>query len=275
MAVTTVDQYGAPSYGDLGRPVAGVIFHTPENVDPTLAQAIAVAQWQGTPANTSGGSYHGILGHDSVKFTHSWATCTNPVHWRMVRSVPWNKAAGGVTSNHTPPSQGGVWAPDRFPWIKQLVHAGAYADPNKYFHQIAIGGKAAQYVQNGYPLGLLMAVAEWVKILEDAYGYSSVMTLHRQWQTNRSDPGPENFADLVLVEYNKMFSAPTPTPEPTPTPTPPPLPAPTTYTQAEVDALLYAERSKVAGQITAAVDTAVAPYKQRIAEFRELAGRAL
>lgn len=209
--VRTVDQYGAPSYGAIGRPVAGKIFHTPENVDPTLAQAIAVAKWQASASNTSGGSYHGILGHNA---SHTWVDCTNPDHWTMVRSVPWDKASGGVSTRRD-----SIWQPERFPWIKQLVHAQAYSDPNKYFHQIALSGKAAQYVQHGYPKGAVIALAEWVKILEKAYSYDSVMTLHRMWQTNRSDPGPLNLADLILDEYQKLNQpAPVPVPEPTPVP---------------------------------------------------------
>lgn len=214
--VRTVDQYGAPSFGPLGRPVAGFIFHTPENVDPTLAQAIAIAKWQASSGNTAKGSYHGILGHDSAKFPHSYMlNCEDPEHWVMVRSVPWDQAAGGVTTYRGTD----VWAPERYPWMKQLVHAQAYADPNKYFHQIALGGKAAQYVQNGYPKGAVIAIAQWVKILERAYGYDAVLTLHRFWQLNRTDPGPENFADLVLEQYHLLgVPAPVPTPEPVPEP---------------------------------------------------------
>lgn len=260
MAVTTADQYGAPSYGALGRPVAGQIFHTPENVDPTLAQAIAVAKWQGTTGNTSGGSYHGILGHDSVKYAHTWIGCLHAAHWTMVRSVPWDQASGGVTSNHTPPSEGGVWSPERYPWIKQLVSAAAFADPNKYFHQISLSGKAAQYVTNGYPKGLVIATAEWVRILEKAYGYDAVLTLHRMWQTNRSDPGPLSFTDLVLAEYNRLYN-------PAPEPARAPAPIPKVYTEAEVAALVAAERSKAL--------TALDPYKRRIGEFKELAGKAI
>lgn len=226
--VRTVDQYGAPSFGALGRPVAGFIFHTPENVDPTLAQAIAVAKWQATTANTSRGSYHGILGHDSVRYTHNLYTCTDPEHWVMVRSVPWDQACGGVTTSRDIT----VWAPQRYPWIKELVHANAYADPNKYFHQIAISGKAAQFTQNGYPKGAITAIAQWVKILEKAYGYDAVLTLHRFWQLNRSDPGPVNFADLVMEEYTRLNA---PAPAPTPTPTPTPTPVPVNPLQAVVD----------------------------------------
>lgn len=229
--VRTVDLYGAPSYGPLGRPIAGLIFHTPENVDPTLAQAIAVAKWQASSGNKSGGSYHGILGHDSAKYPHSYMlSCDDPEHWVMVRSVPWNTAAGGVTTNRDP----SIWRPDRFPWIKQLVHAQAYADPNRFFHQIALSGKAAQYVQNGYPKGALIAVAQWVKILEKAYKYDAVLTLHRMWQTNRSDPGPLDFADLVLKEYRKL-DAPAPDPVTPPPPPPEPEPEPVNPLQAVVD----------------------------------------
>ena len=236
--VRTVDQYGAPSYGPIGRPVAGTIFHTPENVDPTLAQAVAVAKWQAGRGNTSGGSYHGILGHDSAKYPHGYMLgCDDPEHWVMVRSVPWNQCAGGVGNNlgHT-----------RYPWMKQLIHPEALRDPNKYHHQIALGGKAAQYVQNGYPKGLIIAAAEWVKILEKAYSYDSVLSLHRHWQTNRSDPGPINFADLVLEEYFRK-----------PAPAPAPAPTPKTYTQAEVDALLRGPNTRIFTK-NKKIDTAIA-----------------
>lgn len=213
--VNTVDQYGAPTYGPIGRPVAGLIFHTPENVDHTLAQAIAVARWQGTASNTSGGSYHGILGWDSKR-----GNMDNPDAWVMVRTVPWDTASGGVTTRRD-----SIWAPSRYPWIQKLVHPAAYGDPNKYFHQIALSGKAAWYNTNGYPKGAVIALAQWVKILEKAYSYDAVLTLHRMWQTNRSDPGPIDLADKVLAAYEAL-SAPAPTPTPTPTPTPAPAPSP-------------------------------------------------
>ena len=205
MTVSTVDAYGAPKYGPIGRPPAGQIFHTPENADISLASAIAVAKWQATSGNTSGGSYHGILGYDSKR-----GGLENPNAWVMVRSVPWDQACGGVSTRRD-----SIWAPDRYPWIKQLVSAAAYSDPNKYFHQIALSGKAAWYTTNGYPKGAVTRLAEWVKILEEAYKYDAVLTLHRMWQTNRSDPGPVNLADLVLAEYQRL-NAPAPEPPPPP-----------------------------------------------------------
>lgn len=203
MPLTTVDAYGAPSYGAIGRPPAGVVFHTPENADHTLPQAINIAKWQATAGNTSGGSYHGILGYDAAK-----GSMVNPEAWVMVRSVPWNLAAGGLSGDHG----AWHWNPDRYPWIRASLPLIAFNDPNRWMHQIAISGKAAWYVQNGFPLGLLIRVAEWVKTLEVAYGYDALLTLHRHWQTDRSDPGPLTFADQVMVEYDKLYNPPIPVP---------------------------------------------------------------
>lgn len=203
MSVSTVDVYGAPKYGPIGRPPAGLVFHTPENADISLASAIAVARWQATSSNISGGSYHGILAHDATR-----GTTDNPNAWVMVRSVPWDQASGGLSTLRDT-----TWAPDRFPWIKQLITPAAYTDPNRWFHQIALSGKASWYVTNGYPKGAVIRLAEWVKILEGAYGYDAVLTLHRMWQTNRSDPGPLDLADKVLAEYERL-NAPPPPPEP-------------------------------------------------------------
>lgn len=225
MVMATVDQYGAPSYGALGLPPAGVVFHTPENADHTLASAIGIAKWQASTGNTSGGSYHGILGYDASR-----GAMTRPDAWVMVRSVPWNRAAGGLSSNRDP----AIWRPDRFPWIKELISPAAYLDPNKYMHQIALSGKAAWYVANGYPSGLVTRLAEWVRTLEKAYNYNAVLTLHRMWQTNRSDPGPLTLGDLVLAEYERMFNAPAPAPVPTPEPVP--APDPTVLLQSRLDA---------------------------------------
>lgn len=252
MAVSTFDAYGAPSYGAIGRPPAGVVFHTPEfGSTPSLANAIACAKWQATSSNTSGGSYHGILGHDDVKYTHGPKGCTVADHWTMVRSVPWNLACGGLSGNHTPPSQGGSWEPGRYPWIAQLLGAAAYADPNRWLHQIALSGKTAWFLTNGYPVGMLKRIAEWLLILEKAYGYDAVLTLHRHWQTNRTDPGALDFAEKVLVEYGKLV-APTPTPTPTPTPEPTPV---KTYTQAELD---EAKRTATASGRAAGIKAAAA-----------------
>lgn len=210
--VLTVDQYGAPSYGPLGRP-EGFGFHTPENVDHTLAQAIAIARWQASTGNTSGGSYMGILGWNGR------APMSDPMAWTMVRSVPWNVACGGLSGNHTPPPAGS-WAPGRYPWIAEFLSDAAYADPNRFLQQISISGKAAWWSSKlstaaGYAeiRGAMIALARWIKVLEQAYSFDAVLTLHRHWQTNRTDPGPVNFADRVFEEYVKLAeSVPAPAP---------------------------------------------------------------
>lgn len=220
MPLHTVDVYGAPAYGAIGRPPAGMVFHTPEwGADPALQNAIDCAKWQATSANTSGGSYHGLLGHGG-QHTDNMATCTVADHWVMVRSVPWNLAAGGLTSRRDV----NIWQPDRFPWIRASLPGPAFQDPNRWLHQISIAGRAAFFVENGYSKGLLIRLAEWVKTLETAYSYDSLMMLHRHWQADRTDPGPLDLADLVLIEYERMYNAPVPVPVPVPVPIPPPPP---------------------------------------------------
>lgn len=213
--LTAVDVYGAPNYGPgrmvPGRP-EGWAIHTPENTDPSLTSAKGIAAWQASTGNTSGGSYHGIIGHEG---TDTATTCTLPAHWTMVRSVPWNGFAGGISSNRDP----AVWQPDRYPQLRQHLSAAAFADPNAYLHQISISGKAVQYA-NGYPLGLVTRLAQWLVTLENAYSYDALLTLHRHWQANRSDPGPLNLPDLLLAEYRRITATGT-TPTPTPTPTDP------------------------------------------------------
>lgn len=248
MALSTHDAYGAPQYGFIGRPPAGVVFHTPENANETLQSAIDIAKWQAGSTNTSGGSYHGILGHNTT--SHPAKGCTVASHWTMVRSVPWDRAAGSISSSRDP----AVWQPGRYPWMAQLLGAAAYADPNKWLHAIALSGKAAWYVTNGYPPGAVAALAEWVLTLERAYKYDAVLTLHRFWQANRTDPGPVNLGDLVLAAYEKLVA---PAPAPTPTPAPAPV---VSYTQAQLDAAVTKARGegRAAGVKAAAAAAAAA-----------------
>lgn len=196
----SIDLYGAPQYGPLGPP-EGWAIHTPENLNPSLAQAIATARWQADPArNRSGGSYHGLLGHDGPE---AWYECQSPDHWVLVRSVAWNLAAGGISTRRD-----SIWAPDRYPRLRQVLSSGAYADPNRFLHQLAISGRAAQYVEHGYPRGLILALVRWIFTLERAYRYDAFLTLHRWWQNNRTDPGPEKLVPMLLTEYLQQRNTP-------------------------------------------------------------------
>lgn len=190
MTLRTVDAYGAPSFG--ARPgTEMIVFHTPENASIGLQSAIDIARWQATAANTSRGSYHGILALDAKG---------EPV---MVRSVPWNLAAGGLSTRRD-----AIWAPDRYPWIRSALSARAFADPNAYAIQIAISGRTRDLIASGYGGDrLIRALAEWVQLLEKAYRFDALLTGHFMWQTNRSDPGPD-LANRVLDAYLELTAPP-------------------------------------------------------------------
>ena len=248
MVLATVDAYGAPRYGI--RPgTEQIIFHTPENAGGVgIDAAIATARWQAGSGNTSGGSYNGIIAH---RGTDNPASCATEDHWVMVRSVPWNQAAGGVSTNRDP----AIWQPGRYPWMKQLLSAAAYADVNAYAIQISLCGTAAWYNANGYPAGLRKSLARWVLTLERAYKFDAVLTEHRYWQTNRSDPGTRGLSAQVLEAYGRL-TAPAPTPEPTP---PPPPPAPT---ELELARQAIAGLERRVGVKNAAIDEAIAALQR-------------
>lgn len=208
MARHSIEEYGAPTYGP-GGPFEGWALHTPENPDVSLASAIAIARWQASAGNTSGGSYHGILGHSG---SDAPATCTDEDHWTMVKTVPWSLAAGGLSTRRD-----AVWSPGRFPRIEANLSAAAYADPNRFLHQISLSGKAAWYEANGYPKGCVRALVRWIRQLETTFEYDAFLTMHRQWQTNRSDPGPLSLTTTLLAEYERQTTVPDPqTPPPDP-----------------------------------------------------------
>ena len=204
--VAVYDNYGAPQYGALAQP-EGLIFHTPENPSIYLSSAVAVTTWQASPGNSSGGSYHGVLacrdGTDPADYRN----------WVMVRSVPWNRIAGGVTSKRTNPP----WDP--VGWLDDLLSSAATYDPNKYHHQIALSGRAAWY--RGTPIstwrGAVVRAAQWCRILEVAYRYNCVLSEHTNWQSNRSD-ATGYLADAVLEEYLRQMDGGGAVPSPSPAP---------------------------------------------------------
>lgn len=203
MALPKIDVIGAPDYGAL-KGKEGIVFHTPENSDPSLEAAIATARWQATSGNSSGGSYHGILGYDTTLGKMSEAKA-----WVLVKTVPFGHIAGSISTRRD-----AIWAPERFPFLEQILSPAAYADPNAYLHALCLGGRAAWWSDKlgtdaGYAevRGAIVRLAQWVRKLERLYDYDALLTLHRYWQTNRSDPGPLNFADLVMDEYTKLVAA--------------------------------------------------------------------
>lgn len=243
MSLPVIEQLGAPDYGQL-HGQEGIVFHTPENGDPSVAGALSTARWQATSGNTSGGSYHGILGHDA-----SLGPMSDPDAWVLVKTVRFGHIAGSISTRRD-----AVWQPGRYPWIAKLLSPAAYADPNAYLHALCLSGNAAWWstqlstdAGRAKVRGALVAMARWVRRLEQLYDYDAVLTLHRHWQTNRTDPDGLSFADLVLDEYLRLFATPKP-----PAPTVADLSAALADRDATIERLRRRLRGKDA-QLTAAV----------------------
>lgn len=219
MAFAKILQLGAPDYGTL-KGTEGIVLHTPENNDPSVEAAVATARWQAGAGNTSGGSYHGILGYDDSR-----GPMSNPEAWVLVQTVLFGHIAGSISTRRD-----SIWAPERFPRLKELLSDAAYADPNAYLHALCLGGKAAWWKSKlsteagrAEVRGALVALAVWVRRLEVEYDYDALLNQHRFWQTNRSDAdgGIANLdiqlQELVLDEYRARYVTPDATPtEPAP-----------------------------------------------------------
>lgn len=207
MALPIIEKFGPPQYGRM-KGYEGFCVHTPENGDITVEGAIATAVWQAGPKNTSGGSYHGLLGYDSDLGT--------PADWRawvLVKTVPFNKIAGGISTRRD-----SIWQPSRFP-VLQLLSDAAYNDPNAYLHQISVSGNASWWSNKlstgagrAEYRGMLIALARWIRRLERSYNYDSVLSQHRYWQTNRTDMDGLELMDWVMEEYEKLIVQPPPPP---------------------------------------------------------------
>lgn len=212
MTLPVIVKLGAPDYGRL-HGIEGIVFHSPENADPSLQAAIGTVEWQATSGNSSGGSYHGILGHDASR-----GPMSDPDAWVLVKSVPFTDIAGSISTRRD-----SIWAPERYPILREHLSDAAYADPNAYLHALCFGGRADWWTQKlstdaGYAevRGAFIAMARWVKKLEADFNYDAFINLHRMWQTNRSDPGPLRMRDLILDEYHKLSAEPAPAPAPEP-----------------------------------------------------------
>lgn len=240
MSFDRIPVLGAPNYGPM-KGYEGCVFHTPENNDPSVEAAVATARWQATYDNKSGGSYHGILGHDAAR-----GPMSKPEAWVLVQTVPFNRIAGSISTRRDT-----IWRPDRFPRLKEYLSPAAYADPNAYLHALALGGKAAWWKSKlstaagrAEVRGALVASAVWVRRLEVEYDYDSFLNQHRFWQTNRSDADGGittldiQLQELVLDEYMlRFFPQQAPVEE-------------TSFTQAELDAAVAAAVSPLNATIT-------------------------
>jgi hypothetical protein len=198
-----VDRYGPPDYGVLkGRPVA-VVLHTTEG-NPGRAGAIQTAEWQATSGNSSGGSYHFVVGSDGD-------VCT------AVRTVPLGHIAGSISTRRD-----AVWIADTDADLREYMGAAAVADPNAYVIAISMAGYTANFEANGWPQATVDGVARLIRMIEQHFGIADIyVAQHYRFQTNRSDPG-RKLTPLVIAAYERLYGGATPAPSPTPQPTPAP-----------------------------------------------------
>lgn len=180
-------QLGPHTYGR--RPKTyGVVLHTTEGPNSSMAAAKGTATWQspGGGGWAGGGSYNFILTDDGPLLT-----------------VPYLEAAGGLSGTHDP----AWWRPDRFPWLKQSLPAVAYNDPNLYMLQLSVSGKTSQL--QSYPRIHRIAedAAKIIKWAEDSDWAENnlVVSGHFNWQTDRSDPS-QWFVDLVMEKYMALVT---------------------------------------------------------------------
>jgi hypothetical protein len=185
-------ELGPHAYGR--RPATyGVCFHTTEFADSSMAQALKCIRDQspGGSLFAKGGSYNFILTNEGP-----------------VLSVPFLEASGGLTINHTPPPAG-HWAPNRYPWLAQMLRTAAMDDPNNYLLQIAISGKTARLLSDPAIKRIVDDAARlliWAERQPEMRDNLVVMG-HLNWQTNRSDPG-QGFIDRVMARYAAIVAPP-------------------------------------------------------------------
>jgi len=212
--VPNADIYlGPASFGPRKGTVA-IIWHTTEAASFTRTAAVGTAEWQ----KSNPGSYNWIIYDAKSTGAKGGALLT----------VPYREASGGV--NPASPA----WAPERFPWLKQVLPAAAYSDPNAYQLNVAFSGRTADILAGKMPLNMYETAARLTKWVEDqTWGVDNlIFSGHLHWQSNRSDPGQPTI-DKILAEYQRIFN-------PVPVPTPPP----------DYKALYVAEQAKVADLTT-------------------------
>jgi hypothetical protein len=182
MSFPTDDIYLGPASFGPRKGHEGIIWHTTEAPGPSRAAAVATAEWQ----KSNPGSYNFIIYDGGVLLT-----------------VPYLEASGGV--NPASPS----WAPERFPWLKELHSPAAYADPNAHLMNVAFSGKAADLAAGKYPANMIDTAARLIIWFEGTtWGKDdSVHSGHNNWQSNRSDPGA-GVIDKILARYAALKAPP-------------------------------------------------------------------
>ncbi len=211
-------ELGPRSWGR--RPgTAGFILHTTEYPTASQDDALRCIRDQSRRTPTGGwaqpGSYNYVI-HERGAYL----------------AVPFLEASGGLNPSSD------SWQPGRFPWLKQLLPAAAYADPTMWHLQLAFSGRTvdllhALAIGRGYARSMVdtgARIVVWAE-REPWAADNLVGSGHLHWQSNRSDPG-QALLDAVIARAVELGAP------------PPPAPAP------DYQALYEAEVAKVAGLAT-------------------------
>lgn len=202
MSFPTDDIFPPPRPATFGprKGSVGIAWHTTEARGTARADAYATATWQ----RTNPGSYNWILYDPASAGAKGGALLT----------VPYLEASGGLNPGSA------AWAPERFPWLKQLLPAAAYADPNAHLLNVAFSGRTADLVAglaaNRADVLRMVDVAARLTLWIEAQAWGAdnlVFTGHLHWQTNRSDPGAP-MIEAILARYEQLKAPPTTPPPP-------------------------------------------------------------
>lgn len=184
MSLEIIERLGAPDYGQR-KGTTGIVLHTTEG-GTGKAGAIATAEWQATSGNTSGGSYHFIVGVDGDVVT-------------AVKTVKLGRIAGSISTRRD-----SIWIADTNDELKGALGEATVADPNSYLVAISVAGHTADFEKNGWPKPLVNGLARLVRRIERHYDADFYLARHLQFQSNRSDPG-ESLKPLLLEAYHRIF----------------------------------------------------------------------
>lgn len=201
----------------------------------TLAPGLVVEYYPGTKTFGKRKGHEGIIWHTSEYPDFSRASAERCIRDQIngqpgsynihifdggaFLAVPYLEASGGI--NPFSP----YWKPET--WMKSFLSPAAWGDPAAYLMQVVFTGRAHDIEAGKMPDNMWQTAAKITKWFEaSSWGKdNAVMLGHKNFQTNRYDPGKGTIEKIIQV-YQKL-TAPT-VPEPTPV---------KTYTQAEMDAV--------------------------------------
>ena len=177
--------FGPHDYGTR-KGTQGVVLHTTEGADSSLAAGLATARLQspGGSLYAGGGSYHFIL------------TDEGPIY-----CVKHGDSAGSISTRRD-----AVWAPQRYPYLKASLSPAAYSDPNAFLVAISVSGKTAKLSTYPHIAKIVDDCARIILWVEQTYKINAVVSMHAMWQTDRSDPG-KWFFDQVMARYAELPGA--------------------------------------------------------------------